>query len=404
VVLRNLSWCFARILDRVAVVVAYVSGTALLVLAVAHAGQSLVLAVGASALVEADRNESAGAPVSKTVVLDSVSWEEMSYSGPPRKVEQPAGKGTPPTSLKGSSATSAQPANGYPTTYGGSFWGAFNQQPVEMAPATPQSIATYRTLCVRLCDGYYFPVSYATTSGHFAEDEAKCAASCGSPVKLYVHRNPGGEPEEMKDRSGQPYSELKTAFLYRTEYVPSCSCKAAAWEAEAESRHRTYALEAARAEIATKIASASRRSGKGRGKHRNVTAATPVDIAAYKASLEELSAEIAQLKSEVAAKAAAREEAARDMVVAKGIEVPHTGKKQTVAVKRNVPSETVEGAPLAMAEPAPPQSGPPPASWGAPMSLGASKHQPKIWGNGPNTRPPPRGRAAADDVFRNNFY
>ena len=30
--------------------------------------------------------------------------------------------------------------------------------------------ATYRTVCVRLCDGYYFPVSFSTLPSHFARD------------------------------------------------------------------------------------------------------------------------------------------------------------------------------------------------------------------------------------------
>src|SRR6266540_3435428 len=31
---------------------------------------------------------------------------------------------------------------------------------------------TYRTLCVRTCDGYYFPISYATNRSHFKTDAA----------------------------------------------------------------------------------------------------------------------------------------------------------------------------------------------------------------------------------------
>jgi len=35
---------------------------------------------------------------------------------------------------------------------------------------------TYRTLCVRSCDGYYFPISYATGRGRFKTDAAVCAS------------------------------------------------------------------------------------------------------------------------------------------------------------------------------------------------------------------------------------
>ena len=34
---------------------------------------------------------------------------------------------------------------------------------------------TFRTLCVRTCDGYYFPISFSTTSDQFREDAHTCA-------------------------------------------------------------------------------------------------------------------------------------------------------------------------------------------------------------------------------------
>jgi hypothetical protein len=105
---------------------------------------------------------------------------------------------------------------------------------------------TYRTLCVRLCDGFYWPISYATTPEYFERDRRKCESSCGSPVRLYKYTNPGGDPEEMDDLSGRPYSRLKTAFLYRTAYDASCKCKSDPWEQEAIDLHRMYALEAAK--------------------------------------------------------------------------------------------------------------------------------------------------------------
>ena len=123
-------------------------------------------------------------------------------------------------------------------------WGWGNDEDNEDRPS--ESRGTYRTLCVRLCDGFYWPISYATTLEHFDRDRRKCESGCGSPVRLYLHRNPGGEIEDMEDLSGRPYSRLKTAFLYRTEYNESCKCKSDPWEQEATDRHRAYALEAAK--------------------------------------------------------------------------------------------------------------------------------------------------------------
>lgn len=103
---------------------------------------------------------------------------------------------------------------------------------------------TFKTVCVRLCDGAYFPISFATTRGHFAKDEAQCISRCGSPARLFVFPNPGGNPEMMRDRSGRSYLALPTAFQFRQGPVAGCSCKAEPWEAASRDRHRMLAMEA----------------------------------------------------------------------------------------------------------------------------------------------------------------
>jgi hypothetical protein len=108
------------------------------------------------------------------------------------------------------------------------------------------SEGTYRTLCVRTCDGYYFPISFATTRESFAKDSRTCESKCGGKARLFVHRNPGGDAENMEDLQGRPYRQLPTAFLYRTSYVADCKCQPDPWEEEAKLRHRVYALTVAR--------------------------------------------------------------------------------------------------------------------------------------------------------------
>lgn len=88
--------------------------------------------------------------------------------------------------------------------------------------------ATYRTLCVRLCDGYYFPISFSTLPNHFPRDAEVCQSRCAAPAQLYFHQNPGAGVDQMVAFStNQPYTELKGAFRYRKEYVSGCSCKQA---------------------------------------------------------------------------------------------------------------------------------------------------------------------------------
>lgn len=86
--------------------------------------------------------------------------------------------------------------------------------------------ATYRTVCVRLCDGYYFPISFSTLPNHFQRDAEACQQKCAAPAQLYYYQNPGGAIDQMVAAEGnERYTKLRTAFLYRKEYVRGCSCK-----------------------------------------------------------------------------------------------------------------------------------------------------------------------------------
>ncbi|CAL78431.1 conserved hypothetical protein; putative secreted protein [Bradyrhizobium sp. ORS 278] len=110
------------------------------------------------------------------------------------------------------------------------FGGGDNNPAASLPPpsadlAAPQG--TYRTVCVRTCDGAYFPISFATVPGRFADDERACKAQCpAAEASLFTYRNPGEDMNQAVSINGQPYSALANAFKYRTEFNPSCSCKA----------------------------------------------------------------------------------------------------------------------------------------------------------------------------------
>ena len=99
---------------------------------------------------------------------------------------------------------------------------------VEVVGARPQgTTGTFRTMCVRTCDGYYFPVSNHATPKSFGAAAQQCANMCPlSETRLYVH--PQDAPmNEMVDRFGRPYSATPFAFRHQARnYVPnkSCSC------------------------------------------------------------------------------------------------------------------------------------------------------------------------------------
>ncbi len=123
-----------------------------------------------------------------------------------------------------------------------------------------QPFGTYRTLCVRLCDGFYFPISYSTLQSNFHEDEAKCHQKCASPAELYVYRNPGEDVEQAVSLNGQPYKDLPNAFRNRKQYIKGCSCNASEYSPE----------EIAKSEKALKEQAAeARRTASNRGKGEN---------------------------------------------------------------------------------------------------------------------------------------
>lgn len=96
--------------------------------------------------------------------------------------------------------------------------------PADLGPPS----STFRTVCVRTCDGFYFPVSFATTQARFADDEKTCKSLCpASEAQLYSYRNPGEDINQAVSISGQPYPSSPNAFKYRQAFDASCSCKAA---------------------------------------------------------------------------------------------------------------------------------------------------------------------------------
>ena len=124
-------------------------------------------------------------------------------------------------------AAARGPGNFIENLFGGGGGGTPNPLPPPDAQYGGQS-GTFRTVCVRTCDGAYFPISFATTQARFAADEQVCKAQCpAAEASLFAYRNPGEDINQAVSINGQSYSSLPNAFKYRTEFNPSCSCKAA---------------------------------------------------------------------------------------------------------------------------------------------------------------------------------
>ncbi|MCF4098033.1 DUF2865 domain-containing protein [Maritalea mediterranea] len=88
---------------------------------------------------------------------------------------------------------------------------------------------TYRTVCARSCDGFYWPVSFSTLPEYLPDDQAVCQGNFRQgDVKLYYYSNTDGSPETMVDMNGTPYSESPNAFRYRQVYDEACQPQQAA--------------------------------------------------------------------------------------------------------------------------------------------------------------------------------
>jgi hypothetical protein len=77
-----------------------------------------------------------------------------------------------------------------------------------------------RAVCVRLCDGFFFPVSDA------ASQEAACASLCpDAPTAAFYL--PGGSEriEDAVSALGRRYGSLPAAFRYRSTRDKTCACR-----------------------------------------------------------------------------------------------------------------------------------------------------------------------------------
>ena len=142
--------------------------------------------------------------------------------------------------------TPARGGSGFAWPWGG--WG-FNEG------SRREQRGSGRALCVRLCDGYYYPASNSGGGHGLRGVAASCENTCATPARLFFDQSGGEHPEEMTDLSGARYKDLPAAFRYRQEYVASCKCKPDPWDEAALAKHRAYALAKAQGRDPSRISS-----------------------------------------------------------------------------------------------------------------------------------------------------
>ncbi|EFL90398.1 DUF2865 domain-containing protein [Ahrensia sp. R2A130] len=107
----------------------------------------------------------------------------------------------------------------------------FSDKPVEEKQLQTTSISSYgkakvRSLCVRTCDGYAFPVSFSTRTKNLEKDAEACADLCpGREMQLYFHRASNESmAQSISYADGTDYAAMPRAFAFKQKFDPNCSC------------------------------------------------------------------------------------------------------------------------------------------------------------------------------------
>ncbi|MDB5588364.1 MAG: hypothetical protein JWP26_3334 [Devosia sp.] len=128
---------------------------------------------------------------------------------------------------QGSSATMTTDRQGvFDRIFGSTTEGDFSDgQMMEDGGYWGSGGSTVRTVCVRITDGYFWPISYSTLQEYLPNDSAMCHSQCpNTPVDLYYYDNPGQDTEQMRNMAGAPYTALPSAFAYREAIDTTSTC------------------------------------------------------------------------------------------------------------------------------------------------------------------------------------
>lgn len=82
-----------------------------------------------------------------------------------------------------------------------------------------------QAICVRSCDGGFFPLNFSARSASNDDLQALCSALCpNTEVKLFS-RNPRSDIATALGADGTAYRDLPNALKFQKTFDPSCSCK-----------------------------------------------------------------------------------------------------------------------------------------------------------------------------------
>ena len=102
-----------------------------------------------------------------------------------------------------------------------------SEMPEGEAGASGEAFAGgYRTICVRTCDGFFFPIRQNGASTSTEIDAELCRASCpNAEVQLFLQPLEKEVDTAMSVDGTLAYTALPNAFRYRTSLEPTCGCR-----------------------------------------------------------------------------------------------------------------------------------------------------------------------------------
>jgi Protein of unknown function (DUF2865) len=158
---------------------------------------------------------------------------------------QPSGPGNVFEALFGGLARLGAPQDQEPPQTDARFEDR-GDQPRQSAPSGEkggvQAHSGSYAVCVRTCDGSFFPVSYSGAGSRADSLEDVCRALCPNADMALYSFPFGGTVDEAASPTGEPYANLPNAAKFEKAYDPSCSCrrKGQTWAealADAEARY-----------------------------------------------------------------------------------------------------------------------------------------------------------------------
>ncbi len=88
-----------------------------------------------------------------------------------------------------------------------------------------RSVGGSTAVCVRTCDGGFFPVSYSARRRNLDDLGELCKALCPNTEAAVYTYQPSRDIDSAVSSEGDAYASLRNAGKYRTKFDPTCTCK-----------------------------------------------------------------------------------------------------------------------------------------------------------------------------------